>query len=154
MDGRPQVGLGWFIESTLYRRGGNQLTMVMMVVGGGCVVTWWNSRPLPTIGKLRGGCFFSQEPLWVILVREPRKSWMSFSLSTKFEFLRRVHSLRVGWRNMCELPWFFSRIISFMLFTVLLSHMCFFEEFLIHNSLILKNNWPNLLGLRHFPLNT
>jgi hypothetical protein len=28
----------------------------------------------------------------------------------------------------------FSRIISFMLFTVLLLHMYFFEEFLIHNS--------------------
>jgi hypothetical protein len=40
----------------------------------------------------------------------------------------------------------FSRIISFMSFTVLLSHIVctFFEEFLIHNShrrfMILKNN--------------
>jgi len=37
----------------------------------------------------------------------------------------------------------FLRIISFMLFTVLLSLMYFFEEFLIHDSrgfMILKNN--------------
>ena len=33
----------------------------------------------------------------------------------------------------------------------------FFKEFLLHDSrefVILKNNWPNLLGLCHFPLNT
>jgi hypothetical protein len=45
-----------------------------------------------------------------------------------------------------------------MLFTVLLSLLCtFFEEFLIHDSrgfMIFKNNWLNLLGLCHFPLNT
>jgi hypothetical protein len=53
----------------------------------------------------------------------------------------------------------FSRIISFMSFKLCYSRICtFFEEFLIHNShrrfMILKNNWPNLLGLCHFPLNT
>jgi len=35
--------------------------------------------------------------------------------------------------------------------------LLYFEEFLIHNShgfMILKNNWPNLLGLCYFPLNT
>ena len=40
-----------------------------------------------------------------------------------------VHSLRVGWKNMCELPCFFSRIISFRYIdtTVLLerSHISF-----------------------------
>jgi len=40
-------------------------------------------------------------------------------------FLANIHSLRVDWRNMCELPDFFSRIVSFMLFTVLLSFMYF-----------------------------
>ena len=50
----------------------------------------------------------------------------------------------------------FSRIISFMLFTVLLSLMYYFRRISdsrftwIHD---LKNSWLNLLGLCHFPLN-
>ena len=38
-----------------------------------------------------------------------------------------------------------------------LIHVLYFEEFLIHDSrgfMILKNYWPNLFGLCHFPLNT
>jgi hypothetical protein len=64
----------------------------------------------------------------------------------------------VGWRKMCELLWFF-RESSVSCYLLCYSCMCtFFGEFLIHNScrefMILKNNWPNLLGLCHFPLNT
>jgi len=46
-------------------------------------------------------------------------------------------------------------IDSFMLFTVLI--LLSFMYFLIHDSrglMILKNNWLNLVGLCHFPLNT
>ena len=49
-----------------------------------------------------------------------------------------------GLEEHVQITLIFSRIISFMLFTVLLSHMYFFKEFLIHNScrgfMILKNN--------------
>ena len=38
-----------------------------------------------------------------------------------------LHLLRVGWRNM-RITLIFWRIISFMLFTVLLSHMYFFQR--------------------------
>ena len=52
----------------------------------------------------------------------------------------------------------FAIIVSFMIFTVFtLIDVLYFREFLIHDScafMILKNNRPTLLGLRHFPLNT
>ncbi len=65
-----------------------------------------------------------------------------------------LHSLRVGWRNMYQLPWFF-RESSVFIYCVTLTYVLFFEEFLIHDSrgfMSLKNNWPNLLDLCHFPL--
>jgi hypothetical protein len=40
---------------------------------------------------------------------------------------------------------------------VFLVNLLYFEEFMIHDSrgfIILKNHWPNLLGLCHFLLNT
>ncbi len=52
----------------------------------------------------------------------------------------------------------FAIIVTFMLFTVFtLVYVLYFKEFLIHDScgfMILKKNWPNLLGLCRFPLNT
>ena len=65
-----------------------------------------------------------------------------------------LHSLHVGWRNMCELP-VFLRESSVSCYLLCYSRLCTFYQ-RISDSLfmILKNNWPNLLGLCHFPLNT
>ena len=82
-----------------------------------------------------------------------------FFLATKEQNIARVkHLLRVGWRNLVRVSLIFAIIVSFMLCTVFpLVYILYFKEFLIQDSLgfmILKNNLPNLLGLRHFPLNT
>ena len=76
---------------------------------------------------------------------------------TQYIFLCWIHSLCVGWRNMCELPLFFRESLVSCYYCVALAYVLFFEQFLIHNSrgfMILKNNWPNLLGLCHFLFNT
>ena len=69
----------------------------------------------------------------------------------------KIHSLRVGWRNLVQVSLIFAIIVSFMLFTVFpLVYVLYFEEFLIHDSrgfMILKKIGPNLLGLCYFPLN-
>ncbi len=70
-------------------------------------------------------------------------------------------TLTLAARGLEEHMWItliFARIISFILFTVLLSLMYFILEnvwFSIHiDSWFLKNDWPNLLGVCLFPLNT
>ena len=57
----------------------------------------------------------------------------------------KIHSLRVGWRNLVRVSLIFAIIVSFMLFTVLfpLVYVLYFEEFLIHDSrgfMILKKS--------------
>ncbi len=56
----------------------------------------------------------------------------------------RLHSLRVGWRNLVWVSLIFAIIVSFMLFTVfhLIYVLLYFEDFLIHDSsgfMILEN---------------
>jgi hypothetical protein len=65
--------------------------------------------------------------------------------------------LRVGWRNMCELPYFFENHEFHVIYCFTLAYVFFWRisdsRFMwIHD--FEKNNWPNLLGLCHFPLNT
>jgi len=59
--------------------------------------------------------------------------------------------------TLCEFPWFCDNRQFHVIYCVSSRVCTYFEEFLIHDSrgfMILKNNWPNLLGLCHFPLNT
>jgi len=87
----------------------------------------------------------------------PTRKKSIFSLTWIFFKLEKTLAAR-GRRNLVWVSMIFAIIVSFMLFTVFpLVYVLYFKEFLTHDSrgfMILKNNWPNLLGLCHFLLNT
>ena len=61
--------LDWGDSLNRRRRGGKRSTMVMMFVGGSCVVVRGIIDTIPTVRNLRGGSFsFPPEPIGVKLL--------------------------------------------------------------------------------------
>ena len=101
-------------------------------------------RTIPIVGILRGGSFsFPPEPLFVKLLiwvnqntkRNANNGHVGMKHTNRTRVCKKIHLLRVGWRNLVRVSLIFGIIVSFVLFTVFpLVYVLYFEVFLIHDS--------------------